>query len=58
MPGIRQIALGVFTVVSGVALPLAALHQICALALFGASLWWAYALGPNGARSYSAGIAR
>lgn len=39
-----QIALGVFTVVSGVALPLAALHQIVALALFACALWWAYAL--------------
>jgi heme A synthase len=40
-----------------VALPLAALHQICALGLFGAALWWAYALkaAPG---SYSAGIAR
>jgi cytochrome c oxidase assembly protein subunit 15 len=42
-----QIALGVFTVVSGVALPLAALHQICALALFGCVLWWVYASGRN-----------
>jgi cytochrome c oxidase assembly protein subunit 15 len=40
-----QIALGVFTVVSGVALPLAALHQIVALGLFACALWWAYALG-------------
>lgn len=40
-----QIALGVFTVISGVALPLAALHQIVALALFACALWWAYALG-------------
>jgi cytochrome c oxidase assembly protein subunit 15 len=39
-----QIALGVFTVVSGVALPLAAWHQIVALALFACALWWAYAL--------------
>jgi heme a synthase len=46
-----QIALGVFTVVSKVALPLAALHQICALALFGASLWWTYALNANAAHS-------
>jgi cytochrome c oxidase assembly protein subunit 15 len=42
-----QIALGVLTVVSQVALPLAALHQICALGLFGAVLWWAYALNAN-----------
>jgi cytochrome c oxidase assembly protein subunit 15 len=40
-----QVALGVFTVVTQVALPLAALHQICALALFGCALWWVYALG-------------
>jgi len=39
-----QIALGVFTVLSSVALPLAALHQICALALFASTLWWAYTL--------------
>ena len=44
-----QIALGIFTVVSQVALPLAALHQICALAVFGAALWWAYALNANAA---------
>ena len=37
-----QIALGVFTVLSSVALPLAALHQICALALFASTLWLAY----------------
>jgi cytochrome c oxidase assembly protein subunit 15 len=42
-----QVALGVFTVVSMVALPLAALHQVCALALFCAALWWAYALNAN-----------
>ena len=34
-----QIALGIFTVLSAVALPLAALHQIVALALFGTALW-------------------
>jgi cytochrome c oxidase assembly protein subunit 15 len=39
-----QIALGIFTVVSGVALPLAALHQVVALALFACVLWWAYTL--------------
>jgi len=39
-----QIALGVLTVVSGVALPLAALHQIAALGLFACALWWAYVL--------------
>src|SRR6266567_7077665 len=32
-----------------VALPLAALHQVCALALFSAALWWAYALNANAA---------
>ena len=37
-----QITLGVFTVLSSVALPLAALHQVCALALFASTLWWAY----------------
>ena len=51
LPGIHvvvltvlQVALGVFSVVSGVALPLAALHQIVALALFACALWWAYVL--------------
>ena len=39
-----QIALGAFAVLSYVALPLAALHQICALALFATALWWTYAL--------------
>jgi len=39
-----QIALGVFTVLSAVALPLAALHQIVALGLFACALWWMYAL--------------
>lgn len=39
-----QIALGVFTVVSGVALPLAALHQIVALGLLASALWWAHVL--------------
>jgi heme A synthase len=29
-------------VLSSVALPLAALHQICALALFASTLWLAY----------------
>jgi cytochrome c oxidase assembly protein subunit 15 len=46
-----QIALGIFTVISFVALPLAALHQLCALALFGSVLWWAYTLNANTARS-------
>jgi cytochrome c oxidase assembly protein subunit 15 len=37
-----QIALGVATVMSGVSLPLAAAHQVCALVLFGTALWWVY----------------
>jgi cytochrome c oxidase assembly protein subunit 15 len=52
-----QIALGVATVVTHVALPFAALHQICALGLFASALWWAYAL-KGSALPYSAGIAR
>jgi heme a synthase len=44
-----QITLGIFTVVSMVALPLAALHQLGALGLFAAALWWAYALNANAA---------
>jgi heme a synthase len=39
-----QVALGIFTVISGVALVLAALHQIAALGVFASALWWAYAL--------------
>jgi heme a synthase len=39
-----QIALGVFTVLTKVALLLAALHQICALVLFASTLWLAYTL--------------
>jgi len=46
-----QVALGIVTVVSMVALPLAALHQVCALGLFAAALWWAFALEPNAANS-------
>ena len=42
---VLQVALGVFTVLSGVALPLAALHQIVALLLFACALWRAYTLG-------------
>jgi heme a synthase len=42
-----QIVLGVLTVVSGVALPLAALHQFVALALLACALWWAYVLRPR-----------
>jgi cytochrome c oxidase assembly protein subunit 15 len=37
-----QIGLGVATVLTGVSLPLAAAHQICALVLFGTALWWVY----------------
>ncbi len=40
-----QIALGIFTVLTAVALPLAALHQIIALALFACALWWVFVLG-------------
>jgi cytochrome c oxidase assembly protein subunit 15 len=39
-----QIVLGVLTVLSFVALPLAALHQLVALGLFATTLWWAYTL--------------
>jgi heme a synthase len=42
---VLQIALGVLTVVTMVSMPLAALHQICALLLFGTALSWVYALG-------------
>jgi heme a synthase len=44
-----QIVLGIVTVVSSVALPIAALHQIVALALFSCALWWAYVLNPQSA---------
>lgn len=47
---VLQIALGVFTVVSMVALPLAALHQTVALGLFASALWWTYGLNANAAR--------
>jgi cytochrome c oxidase assembly protein subunit 15 len=40
-----QVILGIVTVTSLVALPLAALHQICALALFASALWLVYATG-------------
>ena len=43
---VLQITLGVFTVITSVALPVAALHQICALALFASALWWSYTLTP------------
>ena len=39
-----QVLLGIVTVVTGVALWVAALHQLCALALFGAALWLVYVL--------------
>ena len=39
-----QVTLGILTVVSMVALPFAALHQIGALLLFASALWWAYTL--------------
>lgn len=39
-----QIVLGIYTVTTKVMLPIAAAHQICALLLFGASLWLVYAL--------------
>lgn len=42
-----QVTLGVVTVLTSVALPVAALHQICALALFAGALWWAYTLTPR-----------
>ena len=42
-----QITLGVVTVITSVALAPAALHQICALALFASALWWAYTLTPQ-----------
>jgi cytochrome c oxidase assembly protein subunit 15 len=44
---LAQVALGILTVVTMVALPLAALHQFFALALFGASLWLVYVLKVN-----------
>jgi cytochrome c oxidase assembly protein subunit 15 len=42
-----QVILGIVTVVTLVALPMAALHQFFALALFGASLWLAFVLSPS-----------
>jgi len=41
---IMQVFLGVITVIMLVALPIAALHQFFALALFGATLWLAFTL--------------
>ena len=46
-----QVALGIVTVVSFVSLPVAALHQICALALFGTALWLVYAFNTSTAHS-------
>jgi cytochrome c oxidase assembly protein subunit 15 len=46
-----QVLLGIVTVTSAVALPLAALHQICALALFASALWLVYATGHKQATS-------
>ncbi len=43
---IAQIVLGIVTVTTLVALPIAALHQFFALVLFGTSLWLAYVLSP------------
>ena len=43
---VLQFALGVFTVITMVSLPFAVLHQVCALLLFGAALWWVYVLSP------------
>lgn len=42
-----QVILGIVTVITLVALPMAALHQFFALALFGASLWLTFILKPN-----------
>ena len=42
-----QIALGVATVLAMVPLALAALHQVCALLLFGTSVWLVYVAGPK-----------
>ena len=41
---VAQVLLGIITVITSVALPVAALHQFFALALFGAGLWLAYTL--------------
>lgn len=37
-----QVSLGIVTIVTGVPILVAAAHQICALVLFGAALWWVY----------------
>jgi heme a synthase len=54
---VLQIVLGVLTVVTMVPLPLAAAHQIMALALFGSSLWLVYVLTPQGGRARIVGQA-
>jgi cytochrome c oxidase assembly protein subunit 15 len=41
---LTQFILGIVTVVAGVPLAVAAAHQICALLLFGSSLWLTYTL--------------
>lgn len=41
-----QVVLGIVTVVGGVPVIVAAAHQICALILFGAALWWIYVCRP------------
>ena len=44
---LAQVLLGIITVITLVALPIAALHQFFALALFGAGLWLVYTLSPQ-----------
>ena len=44
-----QILLGIFTVLSGVAIWLAALHQAVGAALVGATVWGAHVHGRRGA---------
>ena len=39
-----QVTLGIVTVTSKVAIPLAALHQVCALLLFASALWLVFVL--------------
>jgi cytochrome c oxidase assembly protein subunit 15 len=41
---LAQIVLGIFTVTSKVAIPIAAMHQVVALLLFASALWLAFAL--------------
>jgi cytochrome c oxidase assembly protein subunit 15 len=40
-----QVGLGIATVLTGVPVLIAVAHQLCALVLFGAALWWVYVLG-------------